>query len=137
VTDTFVDTSALIALLDARDPRHPAVLASFRSATDDRLVTHGYVVAEAIAVARRRFGLDAAIALIDQALPALDTLPVTIEQHDEALRRHRASLPSGTSFVDQVSFVLIGSLGIGRALALDADFAALGIEVLPHQAPGG
>jgi len=131
VSDTFVDTSALITLLDADDPRHDAVGAALRSMAGVRLVTHAYVIAETIAVARRRLGVPGVRALIDGLLPILETVPVTAEQHAEALARYRSSLPSGTSFVDHVSFIVIGALSIARALALDADFAARGIEVVP------
>ena len=128
---TFVDTSALITLLDGDDPRHDAVAAALRSMAGIRLVTHGYVIAETIAVARRRLGVTGVQALIDGLLPILETVPVTAEQHADALARYRSSLPSGTSFVDQVSFVVMGALEIGRAFALDGDFAARGIEVVP------
>ena len=128
---TFVDTSALVTLLDGDDPRHDAVAAALRSMAGIRLVTHGYVIAETIAVARRRLGVTGVQALIDGLLPILETVPVTAEQHADALARYRSSLPSGTSFVDQVSFVVMGALAIGRAFALDGDFAARGIEVVP------
>jgi len=129
--DTFVDTSALITLLDADDPRHDAVGAALRSMAGVRLVTHAYVVAETIAVARRRLGVPGVRALIDGLLPVLETVPVTAEQHATALARYRTSLPSATSFVDQVSFEVMRDLDLRRALALDADFAALGVEMLP------
>lgn len=129
--DTFVDTSALIALLDGQDPRNPAVVAALASMERDRLITHGYVVAESIAVARRRLGPEAAVALIDQILPTVETLAVSGEQHRDALRRHRSSLPSATSFVDQVSFVVIEALGVKRVFALDTDFEAIGVDLIP------
>lgn len=127
----FVDTSALLALIDADDPRQPDVLAAFADRRDDELVTHGYVIAELLAVARRRFGLDATVLLLDDVLPPINVLPVDPEQHHAAQRAYRASLPSGTSFVDQVSFAVIGREAIDTALALDPDFLATGIAVLP------
>ena len=127
----FVDTSALMAHLDADDARHPAVRDAFAAHRDDELVTHGYVVAESIAVARRRLGLAGAIALIDDLLPLAKGIPVEPAVHDAALVRYRAFLPSGTSFVDQVSFAVIDREGISTAFALDADFVSAGIEVVP------
>jgi len=97
----------------------------------DRLVTHGHVVAETLAVVRRRFGAEGAVALVDGPLPVIETVLVTAAQHATALAGYRESLPSGTSFVDQVSFGVIEELGLPRAFALDADFAALGVEVVP------
>jgi predicted nucleic acid-binding protein len=131
VSRVFVDTSALLALLDADDPRHESTRSAFRDLAEHDLVTHGYVVAESLAVTRRRFGVEGAITLLDDLLPAIDLLPVDAELHATAQARYRASLPSGTSFVDQVSLVLIEREAIETALVLDGDFAAAGITVLP------
>lgn len=131
MTRVFVDTSALIAFLDADDPRHAAVVTTFANLATDELVTHGYVVAEALAVTRRRFGLEATISLLDELLPVIELLPVDTGLHAAAQQRYRASLPSATSFVDQVSFEVIQREGITTAFVLDADFAATGVEMLP------
>lgn len=132
----LVDTSAFIALLDGDDPRHAAVRRTLIEVADADLVTTGYVVAESIAVARRRFGVEGAIALIDDLLPLVDILPVDPGLHAAALARYRASLPSGTSFVDQVSLELIERDRIETAFVLDADFGASGIHVVPTGGPG-
>jgi len=126
-----VDTSALIALLDRADPRHEAVRSTFLDLADRELVTHGYVVAETLAVARRRFGMAGVIALLDDLLPVLAVLPVEPSLHASAQARYRASLPSGTSFVDQVSFGVMTQEAIDTAFALDADFVAAGVDVIP------
>jgi Predicted nucleic acid-binding protein, contains PIN domain len=131
VRPVFVDTSALIALLDRADPRHEAVRSTFLELADRELVTHGYVVAETLAVARRRFGVDGVIALLDDLLPVLTVLPVEPSLHASAQTRYRASLPSGTSFVDQVSFGVMTQEAIDTAFALDADFVAAGVDVIP------
>ena len=126
-----MDTSALIALLDRADPRHEAVRSTFLDLADRELVTHGYVVAETLAVARRRFGVGGVIALLDDLLPVLAMLPVEPSLHASAQARYRASLPSGTSFVDQVSFGVMTQEAIDTAFALDADFVAAGVDVIP------
>jgi len=131
VRPVFVDTSALIALLDRADPRHEAVRSTFLDLADRELVTHGYVVAETLAVARRRFGVGGVIALLDDLLPVLAVLPVEPSLHASAQARYRASLPSGTSFVDHVSFGVMTQEAIDTAFALDADFVAAGVDVIP------
>jgi len=131
VTRILVDTSALLALLDADDPRQGLVRATFVDRADDDLVTHGYVVAESIAVARRRLGVDGVLALLDDVLPAIEVLEVDRATHATAQARYRSSLPSGVSFVDQVTFAVLEREGIHLALVLDSDFARPGITVLP------
>lgn len=131
VSRVFVDTSALLALIDAADPRQPAVTAAFAERRDDDLVTHGYVVAESLAVVRRRLGVDATIALIDDVLPPIAVLPVDADLHATARSAYRASLPSATSFVDQVSLAVLEREGITAVLALDADLAGPGVTLFP------
>jgi predicted nucleic acid-binding protein len=131
VGQVFVDTSALIALLDRADPRHEAARSTFLGLADRDLVTHGYVVAETLAVARRRFGVDGVITLLDDLFPIINVLPVEPAIHASAQSRYRASLPSGTSFVDQASFGVMAQGSIETAFALDADFSAAGISVIP------
>jgi uncharacterized protein len=131
VTRIFVDTSALLSLLDADDPRQASVRDAFTSHSTDDLVTHGYVVAESIAVAQRRLGVDGAIALIDDVLPALALVPVDGALHAAALARYRESLPTGTSFVDHVSLAVMARDSIDTAFVLDSDFATAGINVIP------
>ena len=131
VTRILVDTSAILALLDADDPRQELVRAAFEDHAHDELVTHGYVVAESLAVARRRLGVAGVIALLDEVLPAIELLPVDPALHHQAQRSYRAALPTGVSFVDQVSLALMEREAIGTALVLDADFEGQGIAIIP------
>jgi predicted nucleic acid-binding protein len=131
VSRIFVDTSALIAYLDSDDSRHPAVRDAFLAHMGDDLVTHGYVVAESLAVVRRTLGLDVVTTLMDDLLPLIEILSVDLLLHAGAQAAYRASLPSGTSFVDRVSLSVIDREGIRTALVLDADFLAAGVEILP------
>lgn len=131
VSRVFVDTSAILALLDADDPRQPAVAAAFAERRDDELVTHGYVVAESLAVVRRRFGVEGAVTLLDDVLPPIVVLTVELDAHETARRAYRASLPSATSFVDQVSLAILRREGIGIVLALDPDLATPGSTLVP------
>jgi predicted nucleic acid-binding protein len=131
VTRVLVDTSAVVAFLDADDPRHADVVATFEALASEELVTHGYVIAESLAVTRRRLGVEATIALLDDVLPTIELLPVDAQLHAQAQQRYRATLPTGTSFVDHVSFAVMEREGIATAFVLDADFAATGVQMLP------
>ncbi|MEP7378122.1 MAG: PIN domain-containing protein [Chloroflexota bacterium] len=132
MTRILVDTSALVAFLDADDPRHDRVVAAFADLANDDLFTHGYVVAESLAVVRRRLGLEATTTLIDDLLPTMELLAIDPDLHERAQERYRQALPSATSFVDQVSFALMEREAIATALVLDPDFAAPGRRLIPE-----
>ena len=67
----------------------------------------------------------------DDLLPVLAVLPVEPSLHASAQARYRASLPSGPSFVDHVSFGVMTQEAIDAAFTLDADFVAAGVDVIP------
>ena len=129
----YVDTSALMALLDGDDLRHEHAarffVDSLRAGTD--LVTTNYVVAEACAIVQRRLGMPSLRALVDRYLRV-----VTVEWVDEPM--HAAGIKAllganrrGVSLVDCVGFELMRSRGMVACFAFDRHFAAQGFEVLP------
>jgi predicted nucleic acid-binding protein len=125
----FVDTSALIALFDdeAADP----VADAFTGGRLERMTTHAYVVAETLAVARRRYGPIVAAEIIDHVLPAIRVVPVDPELHAAALTAFRETVDSSVSFVDRTSFAFMRREGITRAIAIDVDFRIAGFDTLP------
>lgn len=127
----FVDTSALIAHLDADDPRRAAVDDVIEAHVTDELVTHGYVVAETLAVARRRFGVSGVRTLIDEMLPLLTIVTVDGPVFRGALDDFRASIDTATSFVDRLTLAVMRAESIDSVLALDPDLAAPGVRLLP------
>lgn len=130
---TFVDTSALYALLDRDDQNHPAAAGWFAgadpSATD--LLTHGYVVVESAALADRRLGRDAARALLEDVLPVVTLVFVNESLHRAATSAYLAATRRGPSLVDRVSFELMRDRGITQAFAFDRDFQAAGFSTVP------
>lgn len=57
----FIDTSALYAVLDARDASHDVAAAEWAALRErhDRLTTSNYVLVESIALIGRRLGIQA------------------------------------------------------------------------------
>lgn len=82
-------------------------------------------------MARRRFGVDGAIALLDDILPVIEVLPVEPGLHLRVQRSYRQAVPSGASFVDRMSFAVIERDALDAALATDADFRAVGVPIVP------
>lgn len=129
----FVDTSALIALLDAGDTRHAeagATLEWLRSNAD--LVTTNYVQIEALAVARRRLGRDAGARLLNSFFPLIRLIWVDPEVHAAALAAYR-SPDSAVSVVDRVSFTVMRQQAISTVFAFDNDFAREGFVAPPTE----
>lgn len=136
VGSVFVDTSAIVALLDRADPRHAEVSQTFGESIDTDLVTHGYVVAETLAVVRQRFGVDGATTVIDDLLPLIRLAPVDADVFGVALEAYRRSLPSGTSFVDRLTLAVMARDSIELLFAVDGDFDDAGVRLLPAPARG-
>ena len=126
----FVDTSALYALLDADDSGHERALRGSERILGEELVTHGYVVVEAVSLVRRRLGIEAATRLIDDVLPALNITAVDEALRTRGLAAFRAGVSSAVSLVDRTSFEFMRTLGISRAYAIDADFESEGFELV-------
>lgn len=131
---TFVDTSALYALLDEDDANHEAAAAWAAGPgadADEMLVTHSYVVVEAAALVHSRLGPAAVRVLFDAWLPALSVMFVDEVLHARGVAAYLASLGRRVSFVDAVSFELVRHAALDRAFAFDDDFRREGVELVP------
>lgn len=124
----FVDTSALLALLDEDDRFHREAAETLRAiGPAAELVTHNYVQVEALALARRRLGAAAVSRLVSELLPRLATIWVDEALHGVALAV--VSTGAGSiSLVDSVSFEVMRREGIDQAFAFDRDFEAQGFR---------
>jgi predicted nucleic acid-binding protein len=129
---TFVDTSAIFALVDRSDPAHRPAAAAFRRFTPGSLVTHRYVVVEVSALARRRLGAGGIAHIFDELLPSMTIAPVDDSVHEAALAEFRASEGAGPSLVDRTSFAFMRARGIDTAFAVDRDFRIAGFNVIPE-----
>jgi predicted nucleic acid-binding protein len=128
----FVDTSALLALLDRDDAFHGKAAAAFLPlAAGEGLLTHEYVIVEATALAQRRLGLEAVRRMVDDLLPLVEIAWVDEPLHAEARAALLAAGRRTVSLVDWVSFLVMRRHGVRRAFTFDQDFAAEGFEVLP------
>jgi predicted nucleic acid-binding protein len=127
---TFVDTSALYALLDRDDENHPAAAAWFAGADDD-LLTHNYVVVESAALVDRRLGTPAARVLLEDVVPAMSLVFVDESLHRAAASAYLAARRRGPSLVDRVSFELMRHRQITLAFAFDRDFRTAGFSTVP------
>ena len=127
---TFIDTSALYALLDEDDVNHRQASDGLRALRGRPLVTHGYVIVETLALVGRRLPWPATKRLIDVFLPLIDVSTVDDELHRSAATAYREAGSAVVSFVDRTSFAFMRAQGIDRAFAFDDDFARQGFELV-------
>lgn len=118
----FVDSSAIVALVDRRDPTHQQALAAYHELVDDgyHLFTTNYVIAETLQLLQISFGPDIARTwLKDHRLPVYHA-----DEQDErrAIARISNARPgSRLTMTDAISSVVMDRLGVSDAFAVDPD----------------
>jgi len=100
----YVDTSAVLALLAARDQNHDEALVTWQDpiAAQEELVCSSYVLIETFALVQSRLGMDAVQALQTDARPALTVVWVTQEIHEAGVTQ-RCRFPGGRGSCRAVS----------------------------------
>lgn len=130
---TFLDTSAVLALFDADDPRHPEVDAVWKEIvlSEEPLVSSNYILVETLALVQRRLGMDAVQAVQRDIVPLLAIEWLTDDIHQAAMAAFLRASRRKLSFVDCSSFEVMRRRGIVRALAVDDHFGEHGFEQIP------
>ena len=130
---TFVDTSAVLAVLDADEAAHRRSAAAWRKLleSNETLLTTSYVLVECFALVQARLGLDATRALVEAIEPTLIVDWVDREMHQAAAQAVLAAGKRNLSLVDCTSFAAMRRRGVRRAFTLDRDFRDQGFETIP------
>jgi predicted nucleic acid-binding protein len=127
----FVDTSALIAVLDVKEEAHDVATAKWNDLLTGEhiLLTHNYVIVEAISLIQARLGMTAINALAEDGLPVISVRWVDDLTHKQALSAFLTANRRQLSFVDCVSFQVMRDLGIKSAFTLDTHFKHQGFRI--------
>jgi predicted nucleic acid-binding protein len=124
----FIDTSALLAILDADDSHHKNAKAIWIRliSKEETIICSNYVLVETFALVQSRLGLEAVRTLQEDILPI-----ITVEWVDEAT--HRAgvtgvltAMRKKLSLVDCINFDIMRKLGIKEVFAYDPHFKEQG-----------
>jgi len=133
MSGVFVDTAALLALLDRAQSEHERAASTWRSllAASEVLHTTNYVLVETFALTQRRLGIAAVRTFQRDFVPLLEIDWVDPTVHEAAVAALLAADRRRLSLVDLVSFEVMQLRGLQRAFTFDEDFAAWGFETLP------
>ncbi|MDE2881248.1 MAG: PIN domain-containing protein [Acidobacteriota bacterium] len=137
MTPVFLDTSALLALLDAEDPFHDDAKRSWERllnavrARQHFLLTHYAVVVESSALIARRLGAQAVRQLHEDMLPVAEVVWIDEKLHARAMAAMFAASRRKVSLVDWLSFEVMRDRRIRRAFTYDGDFEDHGFLPLP------
>jgi predicted nucleic acid-binding protein len=131
VSRVFVDTSALLALLNPDDEMHSQARQAFQALRqrEAALLTTSYVLVETYALVSRRFGLEAARTFRRDLAPLLDVEWIDASIHEEALDLLLGRSRRALSLVDATSFVVMRTRKIDEAFAFDRHFEEEGFTI--------
>lgn len=119
----FVDSSAIVAMVDVKDTTHDAAVAAYRELVDGgyKLFTTNHVIAETVDLLTN--GAGPAVArqwLRDQRLPVYHTDEQDNHRARALVIASRSS--RGLSYIDAVSLVVMERFGVADAFAVDPHF---------------
>jgi predicted nucleic acid-binding protein len=129
----FVDTSALIAVLDADDEFHTLAKTYWteENCADTIWTTSNYVVLETFAVIQRRLGMQAVTVFLNDVLPIITIEWLDAAIHDAGVAALTTAQRRDLSLVDCISFTLMRHLDIRQVFTFDRHFAEQGFTCLP------
>ena len=126
----FLDTSAVLALADTRDPHHAEAVASLGAKMSEGhlLLTHNYVLVESAALLQSRLGPESSMTFLSDA-ERFTIHWVSPADHAEAVKLLQNRNQRGLSLVDCMNYVVMRLYAVNTALVFDADFEADGFEM--------
>ncbi len=130
---TFVDTSAFFAVMDADDQSHAEAEKEWKRLLETGAVlrTTSYVLVETSALLQHRIGMDAVRAFASDVMPVLDIIWVDEGIHRSALHAQLVAGRRDLSLVDCASFEAMRRSRIDHVFCMDPHFSEQGFHVLP------
>ncbi|MEF9426986.1 MAG: PIN domain-containing protein [Candidatus Mariimomonas ferrooxydans] len=124
----FIDTSALMAVLDADDGYHKKAKDIWVSliSEEETIISSNYVLVETFALVQNRLGLKAVRTLQEDILPMITVDWVDEASHKAGVTGVLTALRKKLSLVDCTSFAIMRKLGIKKVFAYDPHFKEQG-----------
>lgn len=126
----FIDTSAVYALADRRDLHHQTAVERLDElmTRGEELLTHNYVVLEAVTLLQARLGLPTALTFAKESA-AFEIEWVDKTLHQAGIRALNAFSKRRLSLVDHISFLVMKRKNLTTAFAFDPDFKTAGFDL--------
>jgi predicted nucleic acid-binding protein len=133
MVDIFVDTSAILAIVNVGDINHEIAKTTWKDLVSGgaALVTNNYVIVESIALIQNRLGIRSVQKLSEELFPLVEIQWMGEEQHCEAVEHVIASNRRNLSLVDCSSFDTMRRLNIQTVFTFDPHFREQGFSVTP------
>jgi predicted nucleic acid-binding protein len=130
--NVFVDTSAILSLLDPNDISHVLAAKVWRRLTGekDKLLTTNYVVVETCSLLQARSGLQAVREFQAAIVPLLNIVWINEEMHKDALEAMLLANQRRLSLVDCSSMMIAKQYNIQSIFAFDRHFTERGFTCL-------
>jgi predicted nucleic acid-binding protein len=130
---TFIDTSAIFALISEEDDQHAIAKKAWAALINEEEIIYcnNYILVEAATLLQRRIGMDAVRAFQTLVVPSLNIEWITESQHEEVISIFMSANRRRLSLVDWGSFMTMRRLGIDTAFTFDDHFKEQGFTVTP------
>jgi predicted nucleic acid-binding protein len=124
----FIDTSALLAILDADDEHHKKAKDVWTKlvSEEETIISTNYVLVETFALVQNCLGLEALRTLQEDILPMVSVEWVDETTHRAGVSALLTAMRRRLSLVDCISFTIMRKLGIKKVFAYDPHFEEQG-----------
>lgn len=125
----FVDTSALYAFINAKDPDHLKI-EGFLGGFKGKIYITNYIFDEIVTLVNARVGHEKAVYVgnILQRSPQVEKIWITPSDEKQGWELFASRKDKSYSFTDCTSFVVMKRLKIKKSLALNSHFKQEGFE---------
>lgn len=130
--NTFIDTSAFLAILNASDQFHHSARETWKELLESEspLFTSNYILLETTALLQHRFGIEALRLFERDLLPVVEIYWVDQPIHEQGMSALLVVNRRDLSLVDCTSFEIMRQKGLKKVFTFDAHFAQQAFETL-------
>ena len=132
--NTFIDTAAFLAVLNANDPYHLLAKQSWEEmlTSDVTLFSSNYITLETTALLQHRFGMEAVRMFESDVLPIIEIVWIEATVHKQGMSALLVANRRDLSLVDCTSFEIMRQTGLDTVFTFDPHFREHGFSVIPE-----